>query len=156
MSSIKMFPEIQNVISKSDYINQEEKKLYQYPIIKRYLEKKINGWSISDFFARNGIEKIVLYAISEFTELVCNDIYSNKNFQDIIYICDKNYTKYLKGYKGFSVVGVDKLIEDYQDNRIDKIIICSIYSSNEIFDNLLEKGVELNDLITLNYIIFEG
>ena len=80
--------------------------------------------------------------------LVCPE--SKQKFENIMYICDKNYINYPKGYKGFNVYGIEKLLEDYLANRIDKIIICSIYSSNEIFNNLLEKGVELVGAFDIN------
>lgn len=149
-----IFPTVQEVINKPNYVDVNERYQYQYPIIMRYLKNKIRGWGIGDFFEKNRVKKIVLYAVTEFTELVCDDLKNGDAFAELTYICDKNYMKFSEGYKGHQVVGIEKLLEDYEADEIEQIVVCSIFHANEIFEELLQRGIRLDDLVSINNIIF--
>lgn len=154
---MNVFPTVQEpVFRDADYINTAERYQYQYPIIMRYLKNKINEWNIGDFLYEQGAQKIVLYAITEFTELVVEDLKRCKKPIKIAAICDKNKQKYIEGFQQYEVIGIDELMDGYESKKFDKILICSIFHVNEIFDDLMERKIELEDMISVNAAIFNG
>lgn len=152
-----MFPTIQEpIFSKDKYINTAERYQYQYPIIMRYLKNKINNWNIGDFLHEQGAYKVVLYAITEFTELVIDDLNRCENPMQIASICDKNNKKYIDGFHQFKVIGINELVAGYKTNEFDKILVCSIFHANEIYTDLMEREIKLEDIISINTAIFNG
>lgn len=149
------FPQVSEVVKREDYLEADRRQQYLYPIVMRYLKRKIAGWNVSDFFKMAGAKRIVLYAVTEFTELFCDDLKQQGSGAEILYVCDKKYGKYSRGYKGYRVVGIDEMLQAYQIGMIDHIVICSIFHENEIFAELLERGVQLEHLISINTVIFE-
>lgn len=139
---------------KSGVIEREERFEYQYPIIMKYLKNKISGLNIGDFFKRIEGKNFAIYAITEFTELVCDDLKLYDDSIRLVYICDRNYQKFCKGYKDYQVVGIDNLVNDYNAGKIDKVLICNIFHANEIFDDLQSRGIALKDLVSVNSAIF--
>jgi hypothetical protein len=154
---MNMFPTVQEPIKRNDkYIDTVERYEYQYPIIMRYLKNKINDWNIGDFLYEQGAQKIVLYAITEFTELVIEDLNRCEKPIKIEAICDKNKQKYIDGFQQYEVIGIDELVERYESKKFDKILICSIFHSNEIFADLMKLKINLEDMIAVNAAIFNG
>ncbi|TCL58122.1 hypothetical protein EDD76_107238 [Kineothrix alysoides] len=152
-----MFPKIQEPIFKdNNYIDIAERYQYQYPIIMKYLKNKIDGWNIGDFLYEQGAQKIALYAITEFTELVAEDLEKCDKSIKIVAICDKNNQNHRNGFHQNEVIGIDKLVEEYESKKIDKILICSIFHANEIFYDLMERKIKLEDMITVSTAIFNG
>ena len=151
-----LYPSVHEVIYKPDYIMLNERYQYQYPIIMQYLKNKIQGWGIDRFFIETGVKRVAFYAITEFTELACDDLQNKPSFIELAYICDKNYQKFAMGYKGYQVVGIEKLVKDYHAGIIDQIVVCSIFHINEIFEELLKRGVRLDNLISIINIIFSS
>lgn len=139
---------------KNGVIAREERFEYQYPIILKYLKNKISGLNIGDFFDKIEGKNFAIYAITEFTDLVCDDLKSYDDSIKLVYICDRNYQKFCKGYKGYQVVGIDKMVKDYNARKIDKVLICNIFHANEIFEDLQNRGIALRDLVSINSAIF--
>lgn len=155
-TSLDKFPKVREVLCPPGYIGKEERYQYQYPIIMRYLNNKINGWNVGDFLYEIGGRTVALYAITEFTELVINDLKRCDKPIEVVSICDKNSKKYEDGFHEYEVTDMDNLLALYQSKRVDKILICSIFHVNEIYADLMERGIGLNDLISVNSAIFNG
>lgn len=155
---LRMFPEIREVTGSP--ADRNERYAYQCPIVMKYLKNKLNGWNIGVFLQEIRVKKVALYAVTEFTEYVVRDLESFKNLKikeatiDIVCICDRNYSKYKMGFHGCDVIGVDELTDAYKANKIDKILICSVFHVNEIFQDLMHRGVPLEDLISVTSAIF--
>lgn len=141
------FPEVKTVVG----IDWSDRYIHQYPILKRWLENKFAGWEVKQYFLQNNLHHVVLYAATELTTLFCEDTAGRWN--GILYICDKGYAK-KKVHCGYSIFGPDRLFEDYRKKLIDKIVICSPVYENEIFDELMEKGILLEDLVSLTEVIY--
>lgn len=141
------FPEVKAVGG----IDWRDRYTHQYPILKRWLENKFAGWKVEQYFLQNNLYHVVLYAATELTGLFCEDM--GEYWNGILYICDKDYSN-KKVYCGYNVLSPDRLFDDYQKKLIDKIVICSPIYENEIFDELLEKGFHLEDLVSLTQIIY--
>jgi hypothetical protein len=154
---MNMFPTVQEpIISDDNYIDTVERYQYQYPIIMRYLKNKINDWNVGDFLYEQGAHKLVLYAITEFTELVIEDLKRCEKPIKIASICDKNNQKYIDGFQKYKVIGIDELVAGYESKKFDKILICSIFHANEIFTGLMERKIKLEDMISVSTAIFNG
>lgn len=155
-TSLDIFPKVREIKCSPDYIGKEERYQFQYPIIMRYLKNKISGWNIGDFLYEIGIQKVALYAITEFTELVINDLERCSKPIEVMLICDKNSKKYEEGYLEYEVTGIDNLLAYYKSKKIDKVLICSIFHVNEIFSDLMERGIRLDDMLSVNSAIVNG
>lgn len=148
-----IFPEV--VARPKGIIFEEERQIYQYPIVMKYLQKKIDGWNVAHFFEKRNIKNVALYAIVEFTDLVIDDWNRSDSQSKIVAISDKNYKKYKAGYKGCQVISVNELIENYKTGKIQMIVVCSIFHENEIFRELMNNGVQQDSLISINSVVFD-
>lgn len=149
-----MFPEVKGVVCSARSIDTDERHQYYYPIIMRYLKNKILGWNVGDFLYEQGVHNFALYAITEITRVVIMDLEKCNKPVKLNVICDKNYKKYSEGFFQHEVISITDLIDLYKMKKIDKIIICSIFYMNEIFGELMNGGVELEDVISINSAIF--
>lgn len=150
-----VFPKVCDVIESSNYIEQCERWQYQYPVILRYLKNKINGWNICDFFQTYGYRRVALYAVTDFTELILQDIEANNRIEHHdISVYDTNYQKFVHSYMGYEVNGIHKLIEKEQLGKLDCIIVCSLMHENEIISSLMQKGVKQEKIISIVSVIF--
>ena len=136
-----------------EIIGSMERAGYQYPIIKEYLIKKIKGWSAIEFFHKIGAEKVALYAATELGDIIIQDLEMQKTKLEVLVLCDKNYRKYPKGIRGVPVIGIDEIVDWYKAEKLDKIVVCSVFYSNEIIRDLLKKRIAAEDIITAADII---
>lgn len=150
---IDIFPKIKRYTYSSNIVKYEEKCLLHERLLFKYLKRSINGWSIRNFLLDEKIDNYILYAVTDFTEIVCDDLMHDESFTPGK-ICDKRALAYLQGYRGWKVINVDKMIDLYETGGIDKIIIMSVLHENEIIDELLYKGILLNDLISIVSILY--
>ena len=60
---------------------------------------------------------MVIYSVTEFTELVCDD-WDKEIDNKIIGIADKNSVKYGKEYKGYPVIGLQEMVDQYYNGEI--------------------------------------
>lgn len=135
-------------------ITREERQLYQYPVMVQYLKKMIKGIRFADFFGEKK-DGVALYAISDFTDLICDDVLCSGNEKLICYICDKDADGYKKGRKGYSVVSPDVLVQDYREGKVTQIVICSLIHENAIFKELINRGIREEDLISIASVIYD-
>lgn len=134
-------------------MNKEERWVYQYPTIKKYLKNKIKGWSICNFFPLYGFENIAYYAITEITELILLDIQSNTN-TNTVHLYDTFYSNMQDEYMGYKVGGIEQLLEDYNGNKIDLIVVCSLVHECEIISNLISIGIPVEKIVSIASIIY--
>ena len=135
-------------------IEREERYWYQYSIVLKYLKNKIANRNIFSFFEMIGVRKVALYAITEFTEMICDDLKNAREDVEVTYLCDRNAAKFKNGYKGIPVVEVEALVKDYRDGKVEKVMVCSVFHVNEIMDDLISKGVRAEDLVSVISVIF--
>lgn len=133
-----------------------ERKQYQYDLIKKYLDAKIAGHKIGDALERIGFQKCVLYSIMDLTDTIYRDVknLAETSQVDVKYICDKGFDKFSNGYYGAHVIGLKKLQELYRSGEIDGIVICNIYRTNEIIEELLECGIKQEHIISAATLIY--
>ena len=149
----EIFPEIIATDLIESYVSREEKYLYQYPIVMQYLKKKIANRCVADYLNSIGGRRIVLYAVTNFTELLIRDI-RNTSTDMIWAVCDKNEKDFGKNYLKCRMVTIDEMLIDYKQNKFDKIVVCSVFHANAIIDDLMRKGVKLDDIMTIIQVVF--
>lgn len=135
-----------------NYIFPEEWFSYQYKFMKRYFLKVLSGWSIMQYFGDEYRDEIAVYSLIDFTDIVIEDICRLNNK---IYLADKNADNFKNGYQGYLVLDQNHLIKLYDEGVIKKIIVCNFFHANEIMQELLDLGVELDDLVTVTAILVE-
>lgn len=149
----EVYPEIIATDLIEGYIGNEERYIYQYPIVMQYLKKKIDNRCVTDYLKSVGIERIVIYAATEFAELLVKDILNTDT--DMIWaVCDKKAKAIGKTYNNCKVISIDEMMIDYSNKKFDKIVVCSIFHKNAVIDELLEKGVDFDDILTAIQVIF--
>lgn len=153
MSNQMLFPQIIEISVLPGRASQEKKCIFHEGILYHYLQRKINGWSAADFLKEKKIEKYALYAVTDFMELFIKDLEKNGGRKPEI-ICDKNAERFYYGVNSYEVISPEKLVCLYRDRKIEKIIIMSVLHENEIIDELLEKGVLLNDIISFISVVY--
>jgi hypothetical protein len=133
--------------------NFKEIYAFSYPTVFRYLENKIKGKDISDFFYENKINSIAICirgVLNNLGELFYNDIINSGI--EVKYFIDKNYFKaFSGGISGVPVVGTDGLSEQ---KSVDAYVVAPVYYFNEIAEDLISAGIELKKIISLNDIVF--
>lgn len=149
----KMYSNIDTEISLGIYAGAERDARI-YPVIYRYLKNKIAGWNIGDFFNTLKKKNIAIYAVTEFADLMIDDLKAYDKDISVKNICDKNHINFPNSYKGINVVSIDVLVEQYIKKAIDIVVICSLFHENEIFDELVENNIEMRDIVSIVDIIF--
>lgn len=143
-------PRVRNVVDGYCSSDKTERYSYQCPVVMRYLENVLKGWSISRFFENIAAEKIVLYSVTEFTEYVAMDVLKNEaGKSEIVFVSDRNPGAYPLGLHGIPVVGIAELTEAYFAGKVDKILICNLFHSDRIFEDLMQRGILQEDLISI-------
>lgn len=149
-----IFPLVDRDKIKPGIMEGNERHISLYPIVLKYLKNSLSGWNIGQFFEKIGKTKVALYALTEFSELVMMDVTNSKNDEVIVNICDKQYEKFPGEYYGKKVIGLSELILKYQKKEIDEIVICSIFHTNAIFDELIREGIDIKDIVSIGSILF--
>lgn len=147
----KYFPEV--LRTDSSFIGTKERYIYQYPLVMKYLKKKISGWNFWNFFDEFGEMTICVYANTEFTEMIMDDyrLYSGKTI--VKYMSDRNYELYSDKYSDLKTLSPQEMIDLYKAGGIDYIIICSIFRLNDIYLELIDSGIKQDSLLCLSSII---
>lgn len=132
-----------------------EKEILQKKLLYQYLTRKINGWTVRDFLSNEGIEKYALYAATDLTFLFCEDLeknHGNGSSEEIIYDRKAEVSQFQ--FKGHSVLSVSELVRRYKDGKIRKIIIMSTWNENQIINDLIKRGIVLNDIISVVSVLY--
>lgn len=149
----EFYPEVIATDLLEGYIGDEERYVYQYPIIMKYLKKKIDNRCVADYINSVGAERIVIYAATKFAELLIKDIRNDST--DMIWaVCDKNSKKLEKKFHQCRVIGIDEMISGYKQKRFDKIIVCSVFYANAIIDELIKNDIEYDDILTATQVVY--
>lgn len=135
-------------------MDKKERWIYQYPVMKKYLKNKMVGWSMDKFYSLYGYKHVAYYAITEFTELALLENRCNKNSCIDIKVYDTFYHKDDGKYMDYKVEGMEKLFEDYIENRVDLIVVCSLIHENEIIDDLINIGIPLEKIVSIASILY--
>ncbi len=139
-----------------EIVNESTRRHYQYPFIMKYLENKTQKKELCGFLNAIGLQKIALYAITEFTDLVYNDLFNSSSEIQIVYICDKNYRKFPNGFHLEKVIGIEELLKQYKDGKIDGVLNCSIFHENEVFRELISQGIQPKHIVSIVDCIYWG
>lgn len=151
------FPPVLKNKKLAGYVDEQERYIYQYPIIMDYLELKLRNRGFCDFFEKRGFSRsICLYSVTEITGLVIEDIVNDPGHNYSFQIFDKNADRYRDGFKGHDVEGMEELTKKYKTGEIKKIVICNVFHRNEIFSELLEHGILFKDIYSVIEIICTG
>ena len=151
MSDEKCFPDTVLIKHSINFIGQQERYIYQYPLVMEYLKKKIEGRKVKTFLKEIGANKVVLYAMTEFMELMVEEL---ANDEKIVYaVSDKIAERLVPQYSEMSIMDMERLLEEYKKHSFDKLVICSVFHRNEIIEELQKRGILLADMITIVQII---
>lgn len=130
-------------------VSRQERCQYQYPFVLQYLENKIQGKEIWDFLADAGFYNIAVYAVTEWTKMLCDDLSGHEEETQIVCVCDKRHTEFPRGIYGKEVVGIEEMVRQYEQGKVDGIVVCSVFHENEIICDLLEKGVRQQHIVSV-------
>lgn len=126
---------------------------FSYPTVFTYLDNKIKGKNIADFFAANNYKTIAICirgVLNNLGELFYNDILESNIKVKFFY--DRNYYNIFSGgIKGIPVIGADDLSSQ---EPVDAYIVPPVYYFNEIADDLMSLGIEFKKIISLTDIVF--
>lgn len=146
-----IFPQMTEVMK----VSCDKKSFFHEKILYRYLIRKIEGWSVTNFLVMENIKSYALYAVTDFTTLFLKDVEHNGKYIDALgIICDKNAEAFQFQYYNWPVILPDELVGKYKDGKIEKIIVMSFWHENEIIDGLIKKGVLLNDIISFVSVLY--
>lgn len=146
-----IFPEVWS--PKCTYITKDEKYKYYYPIVIKCFDNVIQNKKTSAFFKGIGVKSIVLYAVNELSKYLCFDI-ENESDICVNYICDKNADKFPGTIYGKRIFDISYFCNDYKNSNVEKIVICNLLYENEIVQDLMERGVLLEDIILFPNVIY--
>lgn len=135
--------------------NNIDRKMFRYyPLLRMCIMNLISRRSINEYLYNKGISNIVLYAINDFTSYMIGDLSLFNGCIDILYVCDRNYNNYRDGFYGRDVYGISRLISDYDQGLVEKVIICNLICCNEICEELREAGLEFDDIMTIDSLLY--
>lgn len=148
-----IFPQLVEISEKKDKISYERKCLIHEKLLYRYLERKIEGWSVKNFLKAEKIEKYALYAITDFTNLFMADLRKNNGVEPKI-ISDKKANKISYDMLGYVILPPEDMVNLYKCGKIRKVIVMSVLHKNEIIDELLKKEILLQDIISIVSVLY--
>lgn len=154
LADIGLVEEAMEEYLKPGGISDTERHLYQYDIVNKYLEKKIQGCSIEKKLHQYGADRIVLYAVTDLLDMVLTDILSGTG-EFSVFISDRQYRQLNGWYKGMQVVAPHELKHLIENKMIDGIVVCNPMRENEIIDGFLADGIGLEKIFSLVSLIFD-
>ncbi len=135
-------------------LDKETRSQYLYPIIMKYLQNIINGYDVSDFFETKGYRRVALYAVTDLTRILVQDINRYSSAVTVKCICDRNANAFENKVLDYNVIGLEQLLEQYQSGDIDCVVIGNVFAENAIFKSLLSKGIPQERILSINSVIF--
>lgn len=131
-------------------LDEREQRILDCPTALRFLELLVNKKEISKFFYIFGMENIAIAAAGQLG--TC--LYKALRDSDINVRCflDKSYYKFKdEEYLGIPIIPYSS-ISKY--NSLDGIVIASNIYFNEITDALILEGVPLENILSINDVLF--
>ena len=129
--------------------DERERYQYSYRTVQRYLSLKCQKKELKDFFIKNNFRKIAVYGNGELGKCIINDVINSEI--EISYIIDQAFSAYPKGYKEIPVIGVEDI---QKQGKVDVIVVTVLFELNDIIDLLLEKGIELENIINISDVVY--
>ncbi len=154
MSDTKIFPSLRITWPDEGKAGYEKKCLYHERLLYRYLQRKMEGWSVKQFFESENIDSFALYAVTDFTHLFLKDLGPDCRRQGLKAVCDRNAGMFRKQLGNYPVASPDELAGQYHGKAVDKIIVMSVLHENEIISDLLKKGILLDDIISVVSVLY--
>lgn len=148
----KNFPDVEDDIYISDKSSLIRKYTIYYPVLLDYLKKLQHGKSIVQVLMSKGAYRVGLYAVNEFMDSIIEDPLFGKLKEVKLYDLHKN--QFIDGHLGYIVYGVNDLLKDYNQGRIEKIVICNLGLTNTIAEQFIIDGINPIDIITMYELIY--
>lgn len=134
-------------------ISEEEKTIYQFPLIVEYLKKKINGWSVGNLLEHIAATKVILYSITLYTELIAMDICNTDTDIVVDSISDINESMIGNMIYGKKVISIDEAINKVNIKDVDYILVCNVFREQEIINDFLQRGLDTSRILTFTEIM---
>lgn len=134
-------------------ISEEEKTIYQFPLIVEYLKKKINGWSVGDLLKQVAAKKVILYSITLYTELIAMDICNTDTDIVVDSISDINENMIGNMIYGKKIISVDEAVNKVNMKDVDYILVCNVFREQEIINDLLQRGLDISRILTFTEMV---
>lgn len=126
-----------------------------YPIIFSYLNNVLDGKYICKLFQKWNKKNIVLYANTEIMKFFIKDIQSfNYDAKFKIYLSDRNIDFIKKDMTDFECLSFSEVIEKNRNGEIDIIVVCSLLHENEIINQFIREGVDLDKVVSAVELIY--
>lgn len=122
-------------------MSKEERSAFLYPIMLKYVSNIIEGEPLSKTLSTHGIKRIILYAVTEFTDLLMEE-FENSQLVEVIAVADQNYKAHKGKYGVCPLISPDDLSQVFINKKADGVIVCSPIHANAIRDGLVRKGIE--------------
>ncbi|WP_024866218.1 hypothetical protein [Butyrivibrio sp. FCS014] len=146
----RMFPEVCTDIS--DIKQQINRNVFYYPILKKCLENAQLNKYVADVFMSMGVTRVGFYAVNEFMDYALRD--SSITSLATVRIYDLHNEKFQGLYLGKKVLSADQAVNDYLNSEIEKIVICNLSFAEEIYNSLVNKGINKKDVLTIDALIY--
>lgn len=154
MDKKEMFPKMVQIQTQPGRAGYEKKCMFHERILYHYLERKIDGWCVSDFFQTEKIKEYALYAVTDLTYLFIKDMEKSGCGYLPETICDQNAERYQFEFQHRPIILPEELVKQYREEKIKKIVVMSVIHENSIIEDLQKKGILLNDLISFVSILY--
>lgn len=135
-------------------VGVKERYAWMYLTISKYLSDKIAGWNIGESFEQLGIKNFALYAMSDIAQFVVKDLQNYTGDINFI-LADRNPNNFKSKSCNGIVHDIEYLLKQYRENHVEKIVVCSLFYANEIFDEFMNAGIPLKDILTVCDVIWE-
>lgn len=132
-----------------------ERQRTQYPILYQYLKRQMSDKPVLSTIRRLGLKRVALYALTDITELVLEELKSAWDEFEICAAC-RNEERFEKtGWRGLRVLGASELCRLEADGELDGVIVCNPPRENSIISDLLKLGFPLRKIYTIGAIVFD-
>lgn len=129
-------------------VYNKEQYAYMYDTLTKWLAARIRGGSLGEMMLAKGIRKVALYGVSGLGELVYDDIRASG--VEILCFIDKNADRYSGKKDGLAVLNLEQLGQLPQDCFI---LVIPEYFFREIMDDLLNRRISLENIISLSMVL---
>ena len=146
-----VFPPLYEEIETEEQYNKKYE--YNYPVLRKCIINIMNDTGPSEIIDRMKLSKIGLYAVNELLEYILWDFHE-RGAEKLVRIYDRNSKRFENGYKGMKVGGINRLLKDYNEHLIQKVVVCNLIHTNDIVNEFISIGIKVDDIIIADSLIY--
>lgn len=132
-----------------------ERQRTQYPILYEYLKRQVSDRPVLSTIRRLGLRRVALYALTDMTQLVLEDMRSAGDEFTVYAACRNEWRFEKTGWQGLKVLSASELCRMEDAGKLDGVIVCNPPKENCIISDLTKAGFPIKKVYTIGALVFD-